>query len=353
MVKRVLAAVVGLLVVASVAGVLVYRHLNSNIGRISIPEGSDRPPNVTTSNTPYQPRNVLLIGSDTRKGQTGGIGGDTPGLSDTTIVLHLSADRKRAFAVSIPRDTMVQRPACKKGDGTTAAAGLTQFNDAFALGGATCTLLTVEKLSDVHIDNLVVIDFNGFRTVVDALGGVEICLPEKVDDDIGHIQLAKGTYTVKGAKALDYVRVRHGIGDGGDVGRIARQQAFLASLTKKAVSTGTLANPKRLYSFLDAVTSSISADEDLGSLKSLFTLGRQLRGVGLDNVKFLTVPVEPYAPDANRLQLRQPAARKLWSKMRYDEPLGSTQSKESISAATKQKQSQAQKKRAAVNGLCT
>jgi LCP family protein required for cell wall assembly len=352
-IKIVLAAVVGLLVIASVVGVLVYNHLNSNIGHISVGGLGKRPVKVEKKHVEHQAMDVLLIGSDTRKGQKGHIGGATPGLSDTTIVLHLSADRKHAYAVSIPRDSMVQRPACTKADGSKDPAQLQQFNDAYAIGGPRCTLKTVEALTDIHLDHVVVIDFNGFRKMVDALGGVQVCLPHEVNDDIGHIHLKAGTYTVKGDKALDYVRVRHGIGDGGDIGRIARQQAFLASMTHKAVSSGTLTNPKRLYSFLDAVTSSISADTSLGNLKDLFSLGRQVRGIGLDNVRFLTVPVEAYPADPNRLQWRQPEAKKLWLKLRNDDPLGSKQQKESTSAATRKKQSAAQKQRAAANGLCS
>jgi LCP family protein required for cell wall assembly len=352
-VKIVAAAVVGVLVVASVAGVLVYNHLNRNIGHLSLPGLGPRPDVVRKKHVKHQPVNVLLIGSDTRKGQKGHIGGATPGLSDTTIVLHLSADRKHAYAVSIPRDSMVQRPSCKRSGGSTDPAELTQFNDAYAIGGAQCAVKTVEHLTNVRMQHVVVVDFNGFRKMVNALGGVKVCLPEEVDDDIGHIHLDKGTYTVTGGQALDYVRVRHGIGDGGDIGRIARQQAFLASLTNKAVSTGTLANPKRLYQFLNAVTSSISADTSLGNLKSLFALGRQLRGIGLNNVRFLTVPIEPYTPDPNRLQWAQPAAKKLWLKLKDDSNLGVKQTKESTSAQSRARQSAAQKQRAAANGLCS
>ena len=354
-VKIVVGVVVGVLVVAGVAGVVAYRHLNGNIGTIDLPDLGKRPARVVKRNVPHQPLNVLLIGSDTRKGQRGNLGGvdSTPGLSDTTIVLHLSADRKRAYAVSIPRDSMVQRPSCKKTGGGTDPGGLTQFNDAYAIGGPACTLKTIEQLTDVPLDHVVVIDFNGFRSMVNALGGVKVCLPEEVDDNIGHIHLAKGTYVVKGSQALDYVRVRHGIGDGGDLGRIKRQQAFLASLTKKAVSSGTLANPARLYKFLNAATSSISADKDLGNLKDMITLARQLRGIGLDNVKFLTIPTEAYVEDPNRLQWQQPQAGKLWNKLRLDTPLTKKQTKGSLTPQQKQQQSAAEKARLASYGLCS
>lgn len=351
-VKILVGFAVGVLVLAGIGGVLVYKHLNRNIAHLSFSDPGKRPPKVEKTDVPQQPMNLLLIGSDTRKGQKGHIGGATPGLSDTTIVLHLSANRRHAYAVSIPRDSMVERPACIKADGSTDPATLTQFNDAYAIGGAQCTRKTIEHLTNLYIDHVIVIDFNGFRSMVDALGGVKVCLPQEVHDNIGHIHLAKGSYVVKGNQALDYVRVRHGIGDGGDLGRIKRQQAFLASLTNKAVSAGTLTNPKRLYSFLDALTSSISADTKLGNLSNLLSLARQLRGIGLDNVKFLTVPIEDYPPDPNRLQWMQPQAHRLWTKLRNDDPLGAKQTRSSLSAATKQKQSAAAEARAASYGLC-
>jgi LCP family protein required for cell wall assembly len=301
--------------------------------------------------------NILLLGSDTRQGQTGHIGGDTPGLSDTTIVLHLSADRKHAYGVSIPRDSMVEMPSCVRKDGNgTFAGGLTQFNEAYAIGGAVCTVKTVERLTHIRMDHFVVVDFNGFKQMVDALGGVQVCVPEDVDDTIGHIQLKAGTYTVKGEKALDYVRIRHAISDNGDIGRMARQQAFLASMTNKAVSAGTLANPVRLVKFLDAATRSIKTDPDLAHITALASLGKQLRGIGLSNVEFLTVPFEPYAPDPNRLQWAQPAANRLWNRLNHDETLAKKQTSSGTSAADKSKQSKSATERAAAraaqNGLC-
>jgi LCP family protein required for cell wall assembly len=268
-----------------------------------------------------KPLNILLLGSDTREGQTGHIGGDTPGLSDTTILLHISADRKLAYGVSLPRDAMVERPECERKDGQgTAPAELSMFNAAYAVGGPACTIKTVEKLTDVRIDHFVVIDFNGFRKMVDALGGVEVCVPKEVNDTTGHITLPAGTYNVKGQRALDYVRVRHDISNNGDIGRMKRQQTFLASMANKAVSAGTLANPVRLVKFLDAATKSLTTDTGLSSLNKLGGLAKSLKGVGLDQIQFLTVPFESYEPDPNRLQWA-PAADRLWYRVRNDMPI--------------------------------
>jgi LCP family protein required for cell wall assembly len=373
--RTVAISVAVVLVVVATGGFLAYQHLNKNITAIQMPNnvlGTDRPSEVSKPNAPTKPLNILLLGSDTRKGQTGHIGGDTPGLSDTTILLHVSADRKLAYGVSLPRDAMVQRPACARKDGNgTDPGGLSQFNAAFAVGGPACTIKTVEKLTHVRVNHFVVIDFKGFKKMVDALGGVEVCVPREVNDTTGHITLPAGTYTVRGERALDYVRVRHDIGtaENGDIGRMKRQQAFLASMTNKAVSAGTLVNPVRLYRFLDAATKSLTTDPGLASLRHLAGLAQSFKGIGLDHIQFLTVPFESYPPDPNRLQWA-PGADRLWSRMIHDQPVGKRFSDEVTTAAggneggkggrsaspspsASPSQSQAATERAAENGLCT
>ncbi len=158
--------------------------------------------------------------------------------------------------------------------------------------------------------------------MVNALNGVTVCVPHEVNDDIGHIHLPAGTYKVNGRQALDYVRVRHGIGaETGDIGRMKRQQTFIAAMVEKVVSKGTLANPVRLYRFLDAATRSLTTDPGFAHLKELGDLGRQLKDIGLDNVQFITVPNQPWPEDPNRL-VWTPEAERLWRKIRFDKPLG-------------------------------
>jgi LCP family protein required for cell wall assembly len=270
---------------------------------------------------------VLLLGSDTREGQgNSGIGGETPGLSDTTILLHLSADRERAYGVSIPRDAMVERPECELDDGEgTDPGGLAMFNEAYAVGGPACTIKTVEAITDIRVNHFVVVDFNGFKNMVYALDGVPVCVPEEVNDDIGKIYLPAGSYEVKGQQALSYVRLRHGLSENGDIGRMKRQQTFLASMANKAISAGTLVNPVRLYNFLDAATKSLTTDPGLASLKELGGLAKQLKDIGLDKIQFLSIPFESYEPDPNRLQLA-PQADAIWDRLRHDDALSKRQS---------------------------
>ena len=267
-----------------------------------------------------------MIGSDTRSGDNAFIGGpEDAGRSDTTMLLHVSADRSSALAVSIPRDSMVDMPSCKTLTGATSSAGLRQFNEAYTIGGASCVRRTVEQLTDIRIDHFVVVDFSGFRDMVNALNGVKVYLPEAVNDSEHGITLPAGCNTLDGKESLDYVRVRH-IGNGSDPERLARQQAFLSSVMQKVTSKGTLTNPAKLYSFLNAATKAMSTDKGLNTVGKLAGLATDMREVGLDQIRFMTIPVEAYPPDPNRLQWA-PSADVVWKAIRTDKPLPGTKPK--------------------------
>ncbi|WP_367997432.1 LCP family protein [Streptomyces sp. GMY02] len=269
-------------------------------------------------------KNILLIGSDTRSGEGNGKYGQDDGgsqRSDTTILLHLAADRQSATAVSLPRDLMVDVPSCRKPDGTRSTAQFAQFNWAFQFGGAACTIRTVEKLTGIRIDHHMVIDFTGFKDVVDAVDGVEVCLKEPVDDVQALLRLPAGTQTLDGEQALGFVRARHGIGDGSDTQRMERQQRFLGALFKKVRSNGVLLNPTRLYPVLDAATKSLTTDPGLSTLTDLYELARSMQSVPTEKVQFMTVPRQPYSADPNRDELVEPDAENLFERLREDEPV--------------------------------
>ncbi|MFG2682566.1 LCP family protein [Streptomyces sp. NPDC048392] len=268
-------------------------------------------------------QNVLLIGSDSRSGDGNARYGRDSGTerSDTTILLHLAAGRDSATAVSLPRDLMVDVPGCHRPDGSRTEPVFAQFNYAFAAGGSACSIRTVEKLTGIRIDHHVVVDFQGFKEMVDALDGVEVCLREPVDDKDAKLKLPAGRVTLDGEQALGYVRARKSLGDGSDTDRMDRQQRFLGALVKKVQSNGVLLNPVKLYPVLDAATSSLTTDPSLANLRGLYDLARGLRGIPAERVQFLTVPRESYAGDANRDQLVEPDAEKLFTRLRTDEPV--------------------------------
>jgi LCP family protein required for cell wall assembly len=268
-------------------------------------------------------QNILMIGSDSRSGNENGRYGRDSGTerSDTTILLHLAADRRSATAVSLPRDLMVDVPGCRRPDGTRSEPTFTMFNYAFQAGGSACTIRTVEKMTDIRIDHHVVVDFSGFKEMVDAVDGVEVCVDAPIRDKAAKLRLSAGRVKLDGEQALGYVRARKTLGDGSDTERMDRQQRFLAALAAKVRSNGVLLNPVKLYPVLDAATSSLTTDPGLASLRGLYDLVRGIRGIPMERVQFLTVPRKSYAHDANRDELLEPAAHRLFARLRSDAPV--------------------------------
>ncbi|WP_141578676.1 LCP family protein [Actinomadura sp. WMMA1423] len=290
-----------------------WRRLDGQIDREDVGGklGDHRPPKLNNS------LNILLMGSDSRAGENARYGTEAGQRSDTTILLHISPGGESAIGVSFPRDSMVRMPPCKRRNGTTVPAQFGMINAAFSNGGPACTWKTIESLTKIHIDHYVEVDFAGFKRVVDALGGVEICVPRRIDDPKAELHLRAGRQVVRGDQALGYVRTRYVLGDGSDLDRIKRQQAFMASVVKKATGKGMLTDPGRTYDFLSASTRSIKADKGL-SLSVMQKLAGSLRGMSAGKVRFVTVPVEAYPQDRNRVQFAQAAAEPLFRSIRED-----------------------------------
>ncbi|MFE1843069.1 LCP family protein [Streptomyces sp. NPDC059515] len=314
----------GVLVAGAGAGWAVYAKLEGNITPDEAAAADlarfekERPTSLVKD-----AQNILLIGSDSRSGDDNARYGRDSGTerSDTAILLHLSAGRHSATAVSLPRDLMVEVPGCLRPDGKRTRPMFTMFNQAFAVGGSACAIRTVEKLTNVRVDHHVVVDFHGFKKMVDAVDGVEVCLRRPIEDKDAALSLPAGRVTLNGEQALGYVRARKSLGNGSDTDRMERQQRFLGALVNKVRSNDVLLNPAKLYPVLDAATSSLTTDPGLASLRGLYELVRGLRDIPTERVQFLTVPRESYVHDANRDQLVQPAARELFERLRGDAPL--------------------------------
>ncbi len=226
--------------------------------------------------------------------------------------------------MSIPRDLMTHVPQCTKPDGSTVGAKFEQFNWAFEAGGAACTIRAVEEMTGVRIDHHLTVDFSGFKNMVNAVDGVEVCVAEPVHDVQAHLDLPAGRQKLDGEQALGYVRARHSLGDGSDTERIQRQQDFLASLVKKVQSNGVLLNPAKIYPLLNAATKSLTADPGLASLSDLYKLAQSLQKIPTGSIHFLTVPQEPYVADHNRDQLVRSKAEPLFAALRADQPVNVT-----------------------------
>ncbi|MFF6983617.1 LCP family protein [Streptomyces sp. NPDC008343] len=316
---------VGLVVIAAGgAGWAVYAKLDSNItpdeaAAAELARYEKERPTARVSGA----QNILLIGSDSRAGQGNRRYGRDSGTerSDTTILLHISGKRRSATAVSIPRDLMVDVPGCRKSNGSRSEPMFAMFNYAFQIGGSACTIRTVERMTDIRVDHHMVVDFHGFKEMVDAVDGVEICLSKPINDKAAKLRLPAGKVTLNGEQALGYVRARKTLGDGSDTDRMDRQQRFLAALVHKAQSNDVLLNPVRLYPVLDAATSSLTTDPALASLRGLYELAREVRDIPTERVQFLTVPRESYIYNANRDQLVEPEAERLFERLRLDAPV--------------------------------
>lgn len=310
-----------LAVIAVAAGYLVYRHYDGRIDRVDVLQTND--PNIQQPEKQEHAENYLLIGSDTRAGQNAKYGHVEGARSDTTMIAHLSADGEHATLVSIPRDAWVDIPSCPLGDGKWSEPTEDMFNSAFTTGGAQCTIRTVQKLTGIKITNYAQVDFAGFKTMVDALGGVEVYSPEDVNDPDSGLRLHKGKQKLQGDQALAYVRARYALGDGSDLDRIERQHRFIASLVGEAASQNILTNPGRFKSFMDAATPSITLDKDTSTWE-LRGLAKRLRGLDPDRVSFYTAPIanRDYTPpgqtDGGRVLLDDKVGAKLWNSIIED-----------------------------------
>ncbi|MPY51022.1 LCP family protein [Streptomyces acidicola] len=304
----------------------IYLKLNGDIATFDGDGLSRNRPDAGSS----KGENVLVIGSDARTGGNSALGGgskDDVGRSDTAFLLHIYADRKHAIAVSVPRDTLVTIPPCKLPDGTwTPTQPNTMFNAAFSVGqtakgNPACTQNTVEELTGLRVDHTVVVDFKGFAALTDVVGGVEVCVPGDIyQGDLnpnrttkGELIFKEGEQNVSGQKALDYVRLRHGIGDGSDIGRIKRQQAFVSSLLKKIKSDGL--TPTKLLPLATAATESMTVDPGLGTADKLISFAMSLKDIDLHNTKFVTIP---WRYEGSRVAVVEPDASDLWATLKAD-----------------------------------
>ncbi|MFE0577598.1 LCP family protein [Streptomyces sp. NPDC058874] len=300
----------------------VYVKLNGNLKTVDIDQvlGTDRPADVDNGSM-----DILVLGSDSRGGANGAYGRDDGGSarSDTAMVVHLYEGHQKAAIVSIPRDTMTARPACAvAGTGRSDPGGRrTQFNEAYTVGGAACAVKTVEKMSGIRMDHYIEVDFTGFKRIVDTLGGVEVTTTKPIKDDYSHLDLPAGPNRLDGEQALGLVRTRHGVGDGGDLGRIQLQQAFIKALIKQVKGVGVFDSPKKLLDLADAGTKALTTDKALGDVKSLAGFAQSLQGIDAADLQMITLPVTTDAIDANRVTPLPKESAMVWDALLADRPI--------------------------------
>ncbi|GAA4681405.1 LCP family protein [Frondihabitans cladoniiphilus] len=279
--------------------------------------------------------NMLVIGTDTRSGQgvyanKGDIAASSgAGNNDVNILLHISSDHKSISVISIPRDLEVPMPACPNASGgTTSASSKDMINTALERGGndqlgLQCAVLAVEKLTGVNIPYAASVTFEGTAAISTAVGGVTVCLATPVIDRnvIPVLNLKAGETSLVGAQALAFLRSRHGVGDGSDLGRISNQQVFMSALARQLVSSDTLTNPFKLYAIAKAAVSNSVTSDTLASPTSLLGILQAVKTVGLSNMVFLQYPTGADPVNANRVVPNAYAAQQLNSALQNDLPI--------------------------------
>ena len=301
-----------LVVTASLGVYAVYRHLYGNIKVVSVSGLAHR--------SVYGVQNILLLGSQTRKGQGKGFGSN-PSLntsnSDNILLVHLDAKHTHAIILSIPRDTIVYEPGCQArpgiGDGIWGPYQAAIIDGAMNIGGPSCAVSTVADLTGVKLDHFVMFDFNSFRAMVYAIGGVEVCVPPGgYHDPFSKLNLSGGRHLLTYNQALAYVRTRHGVsaeGDtGGDLPRIMLQQAFISSVIQKVNSQGILSNSVQLLKIADTATKALTVDQGLDSVTKLLGLARTLVHLHAKHVTLITMPTvpDPDPAESGRLLPEEP-----------------------------------------------
>jgi LCP family protein required for cell wall assembly len=275
--------------------------------------------------------NLLIAGTDSRAG-LGGIyesedeqdASSGAGNNDVTMLMHIAQDHKSAMVISFPRDLMVRIPDCPAadGDGTIDGSSKAQFNTALSRGGVPCVALTVQELIGVQVQFAAEINFGGVSAMSSAVGGVSVCLASPVQDEYTNppLDLPAGESTLVGDQALSFLRSRHGVGDGSDLGRISNQQVFLSALARKIVDGGVLANPIQLYGLAKAATANMTLSDSL-TPTTMVQIGLALKDTGLDNVVFIQFPSVTDPDNVNRVVPNEYAATALSDALVQDLPV--------------------------------
>jgi LCP family protein required for cell wall assembly len=321
-----------LLAGVGVAGYTLVGHFNANIQQDDITSLLGNQP----VDTHPQAENILVMGSDSREGLSAAYGADlTTDQSDTMMIIHIPADRQWAEVMSIPRDSWVNIPACTMGNGQMSSPTQYKINEAFAIGnldgnktklGVACTVKTLEQDTGIDINHFIVVNFTGFENMVAAIGGVPECNPTPIDDPLSGLVLPAGHHVLTPTQALGYVRARYTLGNGSDLERIGRQQAFMSSLISQV--EGKYYNPLAIYRFLDAATKSLTVDSQLGGITGLYNLWQSLRGIPKKDIAFFTLPNYPRSEvvpsDTANVVWTQPEDSEIFTSFNDDVPASST-----------------------------
>ena len=276
--------------------------------------------------------NLLLVGTDSCDGANAALSGacqngDTEGeRNDVTMLVHISDEPRRVTVVSFPRDMIVPIPACTGEDGTQYSAMSAQMlNVSYMYGGLACSVATVEQLTGVDITYAGAIRWTGVINMSDAIGGVDVCVADDISDEHTGLNLTAGEHTLQGVEALQFLRIRHGIGDGSDLGRISNQQQFMSSLVRKLQSGGVLGNPATLLNLATTAVQQVNDNQlvlskSLANPQRMVQIAMALRDVQYEDIAFVQYPTA-YASDGSRVVPLEDAASVLFDALAANQPI--------------------------------
>ncbi|MEU8710362.1 LCP family protein [Streptomyces sp. NPDC048565] len=351
-VLRWVASVLALLILGTGgAGYLYYKHLNANIKKEDLTLGDKEMADHKANAAGQTPLNILLIGSDARDSaanqKLGGaketFGG--PPLADVQMLLHLSADRSNISVLSMPRDTMLKMPRCTDPETDKvypASTSDVQTNESLGRGGPGCTVATWYELTGITIDHFMMIDFAGVVSMADAIGGVPVCVDSNVyshtsDGKGSGLKLEKGTTSVKGKQALQWLRTRYGFEDNTDLGRTKAQHQYLNSMVRELRKGTKLTDPGKLMNLAEAATSALTVDKDLDTVKKLYDLAEELKKAPTDRITMTTMPnVYGTGQFSGRVYPKAEEAEQVFRMIREDIPLDGKASKRKTPVAKDQ-----------------
>lgn len=273
--------------------------------------------------------NLLLAGTDACEPAYADIfgdrctGADSEGeLNDVNMLVNISSAPRRVTVISFPRDLMMPIPSCTREDGSqTGAMSKQPLNSTYSYGGLACVVKTISDLTDLNIQYAAKVTWGGVIEVTNAVGGVEVCLANGIRDKHTGIDWPAGNRNIAGVEALQFLRTRHGVGNGGDLGRISNQQQYMSRLARKLVSEEVLSNPATLYKLAVTAVDNVTPSQSLTNPMTLVQIALAVKNVPFDEIVFLQYPVNGDPADPNKVVPNYPAADALWAALASGQPL--------------------------------
>lgn len=295
---------------------LANRILDNSVD-ISQP-GDTPPPQIGAFDGGF---NIMVVGVDNDSEQGDAYGERGATLNDVNILLHVSADHTNATAVSLPRDLLIDQPECTNPDtgAVSSAAYNRSINQTMQRGGLGCVVNTVEELTGLEISYAAQMTFASVVEMTNAVGGVDVCVANDINDDYSGLHLEAGVHNISGNTALQFLRTRHGVGDQSDLARIATQQVYMSSLVRELKSTDTLTNVGKLYSLASIAADSVKLSTSLASVDTMVAMAQTLRTINLDEMAFVQYPTITSPSDRNKVEPNQSVADELFERLANDE----------------------------------